>query len=100
MNQKQKKEQESIINIGNFDIFFKKPYQVLYNLNDFLISIWFLIGSIMFLFEEWKHVGIWLFIIGSGQLAIRPTIRIIHQIHLKRHIEKQKRRRPGLRITD
>ncbi|QDP40015.1 YrhK family protein [Radiobacillus deserti] len=87
MNQPQHKEQKNSIQVGRFDIFFKKPYQILYNINDFLISIWFLVGSIMFLYEEWKRVGVWLFIIGSGQLAIRPTIRIIHHIHLKRHIK-------------
>ncbi|MFC3282129.1 YrhK family protein [Litchfieldella rifensis] len=31
-----------------------------------------------------EKVGIWLFIIGSFQFLIRPTIRLTSHVHLKR----------------
>ncbi|MGH9550866.1 MAG: YrhK family protein [Terriglobales bacterium] len=53
--------------------------------NDFLIAIWFLIGSIFFLFPAMERPAAWLFVIGSFQFIVRPTIRLIRHIHL-RHI--------------
>ncbi|MRH41856.1 hypothetical protein GH741_04110 [Aquibacillus halophilus] len=76
------------IKMGNYDLFFKKPYEILYNINDFLISLWFFLGSVCFLFDNWRNIGIWIFIIASAQLGIRPLIRIIHSIHLKRYVKK------------
>ncbi|MDL4842175.1 YrhK family protein [Aquibacillus rhizosphaerae] len=76
------------IRFGKYDLFFKKPYQILYNINDFLISLWFLIGSIFFFYESWKTIGIWFFVIGSAQLSVRPMIRIIHSIHLNKYIKQ------------
>ncbi|MDC3416559.1 YrhK family protein [Aquibacillus salsiterrae] len=80
------------LKLGRYDIFFKKPYQILYNVNDLLIALWFLVGSIFFLFDEWKNAGVWLFILGSGQLGVRPLIRIIHSIHLNKHLRNKKQK--------
>ncbi|KAB7671757.1 hypothetical protein F9279_05430 [Bacillus sp. B1-b2] len=49
-----------------------------FNINDFMISIWYMIGSISFLLGSTSTVGYWFFIIGSIQLSLRPLIRIIH----------------------
>ncbi|MDC3412738.1 YrhK family protein [Aquibacillus sp. 3ASR75-11] len=81
------------LHIGKYDIFFKKRYEIMYNINDFLIAILFLIGSIFFFYDSLQYYGIWLFVIGSIQLSIRPFIRIIHNIHFKKHIEKQQKNR-------
>ncbi|MFC0522899.1 YrhK family protein [Pontibacillus salicampi] len=79
------KEEYVDIKIGNHDLFFKKTYEILYTLNDVLIGIWFLVGSICFYFTEpIKTWGVSLFVLGSVQLLIRPTIRLIHRTHLKR----------------
>ncbi|MCT2535754.1 YrhK family protein [Aquibacillus koreensis] len=77
--------------LGKYDLFFKKSYQIIYNINDFLIALWFLIGSILFFYESLKNIGIWLFVIASVQYSIRPLIRIIHSIHLKRYIQQKDR---------
>ena len=33
------------------------------------------------------HVGTWLFVLGSAQLAIRPTIRLGRRVHLRRRAQ-------------
>ncbi|KGP90808.1 hypothetical protein N780_03735, partial [Pontibacillus chungwhensis BH030062] len=82
--QTQSKEDYVDLKVGKHDLFFKKPYQILYTLNDFLLGLWFLIGSICFYFEgAVKTWGVTLFVLGSFQLLIRPSIRLAHRIHLK-----------------
>ncbi|SDD69944.1 YrhK-like protein [Terribacillus halophilus] len=90
MKHEHKREKgEEVIRIGEYGIFFKRPYQILYMLNDFLIGLIFLIGSFLFLYESLKTAGCWLFAAGSLLLLIRPTIRLIHDIHYKRYTRKQ-----------
>lgn len=90
---KHTKDQYVELKMGNHGIFLKKNYEVLYTINDFLIGVWFLVGSIFFYFDSWKTWGVNLFVLGSFQLLIRPTIRLIHQFHLKRHYRREYERR-------
>ncbi|MBA6420997.1 YrhK family protein [Pseudomonas sp. 5Ae-yellow] len=48
------------------------------------MAIWFLIGSVLFLFPSHEKLAVVLFIIGSAQFLIRPSIRLISHIHLQR----------------
>nr|WP_079528950.1 YrhK family protein [Halobacillus hunanensis] len=77
------------IKMGDHDLFVKKGYDGLYTLNDFLLGIWFLIGSVFFYFEHLKDWGVTLFVLGSLQMLIRPTIRLFHRFQLKKHYEKE-----------
>lgn len=77
------------IKMGRHDLFFKKGYQIWYTVNDFLLGIWFLIGSVFFFYESTKTWGVILFVLGSAQMLIRPTIRLIHRFHLKKHYEQK-----------
>lgn len=72
------------LKLGHEELVIRRRYEVLSIVNDFLIAIWFLVGSILFLFPEHETVAIWLFIIGSFQFLIRPTIRLISHIHVRR----------------
>lgn len=72
------------ITLGHEEIVIEKRYEVLSIVNDFMIGAWFLIGSILFFWEETMTGGTWLFVAGSTQLLIRPTIRLIRHIHLRR----------------
>ncbi|ENH95992.1 hypothetical protein J416_13184 [Gracilibacillus halophilus YIM-C55.5] len=65
--------------------FYKDIYNILYTLNDFTIAVWFLIGSIFFYFESLKTWGVTLFVIGSFQFLIKPTIRLIHEVNARKH---------------
>jgi hypothetical protein len=69
--------------LGHEELVIHRRYQIASILNDFLIAIWFLVGSIFFLFASLEKPGVWLFILGSAQLSIRPIIRIAHRIHFK-----------------
>lgn len=72
------------IRLGNEELIIRRRYEVASIVNDFLIAIWFLVGSILFLFPEYEKTAAWLFVIGSFQFLIRPTIRLISHIHIKR----------------
>lgn len=61
-----------------------RRYEVVSIINDVLIGIWFLIGSICFFYSSLMTIGTWLFVIGSAQMLIRPVIRLTRHFHLKR----------------
>ncbi|KAB8135781.1 hypothetical protein F9U64_10965 [Gracilibacillus oryzae] len=69
--------------------FYKSIYKVLYTINDFTIGVWFFAGSILFYFESLKKLGVTLFVIGSFQFLIRPTIRLVHEVKAKKHYGKE-----------
>ncbi|TLS38918.1 YrhK family protein [Pseudalkalibacillus caeni] len=81
---KRKERPDIEINVGGHEIVITKRYALLANLNDILIGLWFLIGSILFLWKTTHQIGVYFFIVGSAQLLIRPLIRIVRNIHLKR----------------
>lgn len=73
-----------VIHIGHDELIIRRRYEVASIANDLLIAIWFIVGSVLFLFEDLTTIGTWLFIIGSVQLAIRPIIRLRRQVHLRK----------------
>jgi YrhK-like protein len=81
---KEKTDSPLIIRIGSEELIIRRRYEVLSIVNDFFIAIWFLAGSILFLYPEYEKAAIWLFIIGSSQFLLRPLIRLIEHIHIKR----------------
>lgn len=73
-----------VITIGHEQLRISRRYEALSIFNDFLIAIWFLVGSVFFLSPELTELGTWLFILGSFQFMIRPAIRLARHIHLDR----------------
>lgn len=59
-------------------------YQALYDGNDALAAIAFVIGSALFFSESTKMAGTWLFLIGSVFFAVRPLIHLARDFHLAR----------------
>ncbi len=59
-------------------------YEIAYPTVDWLAAVLFVIGSIMFLYDDLMHTGTWLFIIGSVCFALRPSIRLARELHLAR----------------
>lgn len=80
----QRENAEIDLEIGNHEIIIGRRYEFFYTINDILIAIWFIIGSVFFFWEVTERAGTWLFLIGSVELLIRPLIRIIRNSHLKR----------------
>ena len=72
------------LTIGREQLVIRRRYELASIVNDFLIATWFLVGSICFLFPELETAAAWLFVIGSLQFIVRPTIRLARHIHLQR----------------
>ena len=72
------------LHLGHEELVIRRRYETLSIINDFLIAIWFLVGSVLFLYPSLAEPAAWLFIIGSFQFLIRPTLRLISHLHLQR----------------
>lgn len=72
------------ITIGHEQLIIRRRYETLSILNDFMVALWFFIGSILFLYPQQVFDGTWLFIVGSFQLLIRPGLRLAAHFHLQR----------------
>lgn len=72
------------VHLGHEELVIRRRYETLSIANDFFIAIWFLLGSIFFLYPSMETPAAWLFVVGSFQFLIRPTIRLCGHIHLKR----------------
>lgn len=79
-----KSDQSFTLTIGHEQLIIRRRYEVLSILNDFMVSLWFLAGSILFLYPTLETYAIWLFIIGSVQFLLRPMLRLASLIHLQK----------------
>lgn len=84
-----------VFHIGHGELVIRRRYEVVSILNDLLIGVWFVIGSILFFNEDTSRAGTWLFLIGSIQLLIRPGIRLARSVHLQRITPTQARPSTG-----
>ncbi|PVZ12922.1 YrhK family protein [Actinomycetospora cinnamomea] len=73
-----------VFTMGREELVIRRRYEVLSIVNDILIAIWFLLGSILFFSESTTYAGTWLFVLGSVELLIRPVIRLARRVHLQR----------------
>ena len=71
------------LDLGQEHIVIQRRYEAVGALNDFLIAVWFLIGSFFFLSNSLVERGTWLFIVGSAQLLIKPALKLASLIHVK-----------------
>lgn len=70
--------------ISQAELALRRRYEIASIINDLLIAAWFIVGSILFFNDSTSTLGTWLFLIGSIELAIRPTIRLTRHLHLRR----------------
>ncbi|UQW82779.1 YrhK family protein [Staphylococcus edaphicus] len=66
-------------------------YKALYQLNDVVIGIIFLIGSFLFFNNDTMFTGTVFFVVGSIQMTARPLIAFAHDLHLA-YKNKQRRK--------
>ncbi|MUK03069.1 hypothetical protein GM708_14745 [Vibrio cholerae] len=71
------------IPFGGRELVLHNRYETLSIINDVMIAVWFIIGSILFFNEDTATAGTWLFLIGSVELLIRPAIRLTRNIHIR-----------------
>lgn len=70
--------------ITQAEIALRKRYELISIVNDILIAVWFIIGSILFFDAVTTTAGTWFFLVGSFELLVRPVIRLTRRIHLGR----------------
>lgn len=75
---------EWVVHFGHDELIIRQRYEVVSIINDILIGIWFIVGSICFFSPSLTRTGTWFFLAGSIELLIRPTIRLIRRVHLER----------------
>jgi hypothetical protein len=70
--------------IGREEIVLRRRYELLSIVNDILVAVWFIVGSVLFFWDATTRLGTWMFLAGSIQLLIRPAIRLARHIHITR----------------
>ena len=76
--------QDIELRVGREELRIRGVYETISIVNDVMVALWFVIGSILFFSDDTTTAGTWLFLIGSVQLLIRPVIRLSRRIHLGR----------------
>lgn len=71
------------LTLGHEELVIRQRYETASILNDFLIAIWFMAGSIAFMLPNAGTLAAWLFVVGSTQFLMRPAIRLARRIHLQ-----------------
>lgn len=79
-----KQDKDLDIRMGHHELVIRQRYEVLSIANDFVLGLVFLVGSILFFGEDTVFFGTWLFVLGSIQMMLRPTIRFVRKLHLQR----------------
>jgi hypothetical protein len=72
------------IPLGHEELVISHRYETAILFNDFLIALWFILGSAFFLIPKLENIGAWVFLIASVQFLVRPTIGLLRNIHLKK----------------
>jgi hypothetical protein len=73
-----------VLTFGHEELVIRKRYEVLSIVNDILIGVWFVVGSVFFFYESLTTTGTALFVAGSVELLIRPLIRLSRHVHLQK----------------
>jgi hypothetical protein len=73
-----------LLHLRDEELVIRQRYEVLSIINDLLIAVWFLIGSVLFFWDSTAVAGTWMFVLGSVQLMIRPAIRLHRRVTLQR----------------
>ncbi|MDX5592655.1 YrhK family protein [Pseudovibrio sp. SPO723] len=61
-----------------------RRYELWRTVIEFLAALLFVIGSVLFFFDRLVFAGTWLFLLGSLLFGVRPTIRLLLELHLTR----------------
>lgn len=72
------------LHLGPDELVIRQRYEALSIANDVLIALWFLVGSILFFWEQTMTAATWCFVLGSLEFLLRPAIRLARMVHLRR----------------
>ena len=66
--------------------------KITYSTFDFLGSLLFVIGSLLFFSEATAIPGVWAFLFGSAFLGVRPTANLIRELSQLRRYRARRRK--------
>lgn len=89
MTTRKRTNTELDLDLAHRHVVIQRRYEALGALNDLMIAIWFLVGSVFFLNESLVESGTWLFIVGCIQLLIKPALKLSSLIHVGRVYRKK-----------
>ena len=72
------------LDVDGYELVIRQRYETLSIINDVLVGVWFTVGSVLFFWDTTTTAAIWLFVIGSVELLVRPVIRLVRRLHLRR----------------
>jgi hypothetical protein len=70
--------------VGHDEVVLRQRYEVVSIVNDLLVAVWFVVGSVLFFSDSTATAGTWFFLVGSIQLMVRPMIRLARRVHVQR----------------
>ncbi|MBG9653933.1 YrhK family protein [Cytobacillus firmus] len=80
-----REQQEDVhIEIGSYKMVIEKRYQAISFVNDMLLGILYLIGSILFLTDVSQTVSISFFLAGSIMMIIRAGLNLLKDLHINK----------------
>ena len=72
------------VRAGHRELVIRGRYETLSIVNDILIGLIFLVGSLLFFQDATVYAGTWPFVLGSARMLVRPSIRVTRRVHLQR----------------
>jgi hypothetical protein len=80
-----REQQEDVhIEIGSYKMVIEKRYQAVSFVNDMLLGVLYLIGSILFLTDVSQTVSISFFLAGSIMMIIRAGLNLLKDLHINK----------------
>ncbi len=70
-------KEQTDIRFGRDELIIQNRYETAILFNDFLIALWFILGSVFFIVPGLASAGAWVFLIASIQFLIRPTMGLL-----------------------
>ncbi|PAE23796.1 MULTISPECIES: YrhK family protein [Bacillaceae] len=84
-----REQQEDVhIEIGSYKMVIEKRYQAISFVNDMLLGVLYLIGSILFLTDVSQTVSISFFLAGSIMMIIRAGLNLLKDLHINKISQK------------
>jgi len=59
-------------------------FEIVYTFVDFAAAVSFVVGSILFFYNDLQTAGTWFFLFGSTLFALKPTLRLMREVRLYR----------------
>ncbi len=72
------------LRVGQDELVIRNRYEVLSILDDVMIAVFFIVGSLLFFSDSTQTAGVWLFLLGSIAMLARPLLQLSRRVHLQR----------------